>query len=354
MEDLIAKSSDYPARALYLLSSIDPIKLEPFITELAREDTSRRPAMASAMRMHAEARFFDVKGDPERAWSLREKAGVIVYETAASGPLEEVKLLNEATSVISKTDWSIIPIPSHENETCMIFVLGLPRSGTTLVEQILTAHPAVASVGETNLIARSILKATGRNAPSDRLTAEALSEVLLTHPQAIRHNYLSNIRHLSAGATYTVEKQPFNTVFFPILLKAFPDAHFIFTERDAIATAYSMFKQLFSQAYFSSNRLTDLNIYLNAHRKMMDAWRKQFPERITEASYEALISEPSIAIEKLLKSLKIEDHPNPYEHQLHFTRSMTASSQQVQKGIYDFANSAWHTHKEKLNAKLLL
>ena len=86
----------------------------------------------------------------------------------------------------------------------------------------------------------------------------------------------------------------------------------------------------------------------------MDAWRKQFPERITEASYEALISEPSIAIEKLLKSLKIEDHPNPYEHQLHFSRSMTASSQQVQKGIYDFANSAWHTHKEKLNAKLLL
>ena len=189
---------------------------------------------------------------------------------------------------------------------------------------------------------------------SDRLTGDVLSEVLLSHPQAIRQNYLSNIQHLSLDARYTVEKQPLNTAFFPILLKAFPDARFIFIERDAMATAYSMFKQLFAQAYFSSNRLTDLNIYLTTHRDMMDSWRKQFPERIIEASYEALVSDPTRTITTLLESLNIADHPNVYEHHIHFARSMTASSQQVQRSIYDSANTAWKEHEEKLKTKLNL
>ena len=352
LKELLAESNDPPARALYQLSSIDPTKLEHLLTE-AKASASGQPAMASAMRLHAEARFAEAIGDGEKAWLLREEAGKRLFETAPDAPIDEVKLLNDAMEVSAATDWSMIPdAPVTEDDTRMIFILGLPRSGTTLVEQILAAHPEVVSVGETNLIARSILKATGRNAPSDRLTGDVLSEVLLSHPQAIRQNYLSNIKHLSLGARYTVEKQPLNTAFFPILLKAFPDARFIFTERDAMATAYSMFKQLFSQAYFSSNRLTDLNIYLTTHRDMMDSWRKQFPDRIIEASYEALVSDPTRAITALLESLNIADHPNVYEHHIHFTRSMTASSQQVQRSIYDSANTAWKEHEEKLKTKL--
>ena len=352
LEDLLTDSNDPPARALYQLSSIDPIKLEHLMTE-AKAGASGQPAMASAMRLHAEARFAEAIGDGERAWLLREEAGKLLFEAAPAAPMDEVKLLNDATEVSAATDWSMIPdAPVTEDDTGMIFILGLPRSGTTLVEQILAAHPEVVSVGETNLIARSILKATGRNAPSDRLTGDVLSEVLLSHPQAIRQNYLSNIKHLSLDARYTVEKQPLNTAFFPILLKAFPDARFIFTERDAMATAYSMFKQLFSQAYFSSNRLTDLNIYLTTHHNMMDSWRAQYTDRIIEASYEALVSDPQRAIAALLESLNIADHPNVYEHHVHFARSMTASSQQVQQSIYDSANTAWKEHEEKLKTKL--
>ena len=352
LKELLAESNDPPARALYQLSSIDPTKLEHLLTE-AKASASGQPAMASAMRLHAEARFAEAIGDGEKAWLLREEAGNLLFETATDAPIDEVKLLNDAMEVTAATDWSMIPdAPVTEDDTRMIFILGLPRSGTTLVEQILAAHPEVVSAGETNLIARSILKATGRNAPSDRLTGDVLSEVLLSHPQAIRQNYLSNIQHLSLGAKYTVEKQPLNTAFFPILLKAFPDARFIFTERDAMATAYSMFKQLFSQAYFSSNRLTDLNIYLTTHGDMMASWRKQFPDCIIEASYEALVSDPTRAITALLESLNIADHPNVYEHHIHFTRSMTASSQQVQRSIYDSANTAWKEHKEKLKNKL--
>lgn len=354
LEDLLTDSNDPPARALYQLSSIDPTKLEHLVTE-AKAGASGQPTMASAMRLHAEARFAEAIGDGEKAWLLREEAGKLLLETAANAPIDEVKLLNNAMKVTAATDWSMIPdAPVTEDDTAMIFILGLPRSGTTLVEQILAAHPEVVSVGETNLIARSILKVTGRNAPSDRLTGDVLSEVLLSHPQAIRQNYLSNIKHLSMDATYTVEKQPLNTTFFPVLLKAFPDARFIFTERDAMATAYSMFKQLFAQSYLSSNRLTDLNIYLTTHRDMMDSWRKQFPDRIIEARYEALVSDPQRAIAALLESLNIADHPNVYEHHIHFARSMTASSQQVQRSIYDSANTAWKEHEEKLKTKLNL
>ena len=355
LEELLNGQGEYPVRALYQMSSVAPEKLGPFLAKLPSSDPPGLPATIRAMRLHAEARFADTTGDGERAWSLREKAGELVNETVGNAPTDEAKLVSDAISVSSTTDWTTIPdAPIAEDDTTLIFVLGLPRSGTTLVEQILTSHPEVASVGETNLIARSILKATGRNAPSDRLTGDVLSEVLLSHPQAIRQNYLANTRHLSQGSRYTVEKQPINTVFFPILLKAFPDAHFIFTERDAMATAYSMFKQLFSQAYFSSNRLVDLNVYLKAHRSMMDAWRKQFPERIVEVRYEALVSEPQLAIRALLESLSLADHPNVYEHHLHFTRSMTASSQQVQNAIHDVANEAWKEHQGKLVAELSL
>jgi len=355
LEDLLTDSNDPPVRALYQLSSIDPMKLEHLLVTETKAGALGQPRMASAMRLHAEARFAEAIGDGERAWLLREEAGKLLFETATDAPLDEVKLLNDAMEITAATDWSMIPeAPVTEDDTRMIFILGLPRSGTTLVEQILAAHPEVVSAGETNLIARSILKATGRNAPNDRLTGDVLSEVLLSHPQAIRQNYLSNIKHLSPDAKYTVEKQPLNTAFFPILLKAFPDARFIFIERDAMATAYSMFKQLFAQAYFSSNRLTDLNIYLTTHRDMMDSWRKQFPERIIEASYEALVSDPTRAITALLESLNIADHPNVYEHHIHFARSMTASSQQVQRSIYDSANTAWKEHEEKLKTKLNL
>ena len=201
LKELLAESNDPPARALYQLSSIDPTKLEHLLTE-AKASASGQPAMASAMRLHAEARFAEAIGDGEKAWLLREEAGNLLFETATDAPIDEVKLLNDAMEVTAATDWSMIPdAPVTEDDTRMIFILGLPRSGTTLVEQILAAHPEVVSAGETNLIARSILKATGRNAPSDRLTGDVLSEVLLSHPQAIRQNYLSNIQHLSLGAS---------------------------------------------------------------------------------------------------------------------------------------------------------
>ena len=355
LERLLQVAEDTPSRALYQLSVLDPKRLEPFITHEVEAVTSIEHGFSNAMRLHAEARFNEANSETDQAWSLYEKAGETVSNISADGAIDEVKLLNDTMSLASNTDWSLIPsAPVAETDTTMIFVLGLPRSGTTLIEQILSAHPDINSVGETNLIARGILKATGRNAATDRITGDVLSEILLSHPQALRQNYLSNIAHLSQGARYTVEKQPFNTVFFPILLKAFPDAKFIFTERHPMATAYSMFKQLFSQAYISSNRLTDLNIYLNTHRAMMDEWRSLLPEKITEARYESLVSDPDTTISSLLKSLDIADHKNVYEHHRHFKRSMTASSQQVQQGIYDSANTAWQQHEEKLNAKLSL
>ena len=355
LEGLLKAGKGASSRLLYMLSGLDPQRLEPFFNEPMTSTQSAEQSVGRGMMLHAKARLCEVNGDMDHAWSLYEQAGEALNSAAPEAPSSEVKLLNEVMNLASTTDWSLVPsAPIAENDTTMIFVLGLPRSGTTLVEQILSAHPDVNSVGETNLIARSILKATGRNAANDRISGDVLSEVLLTHPQAIRRNYLTNIQHLSQDAPYTVEKQPLNTIFFPILLKAFPDAHFIFTERHPMATAFSMFKQLFSQAYFSTNRLSDLNVYLKVHRAMMDTWRERYPGQITEAGYEELVSGPEIAIKTLMTALDLTDHPNVYEHHMHFRRSMTASARQVQQGIYGSANSAWQKHEEKLKAKLSL
>jgi hypothetical protein len=355
LDGLLRSGKDVPSRALYQLSGLDPQRLEPFFNGTVKTAKPADRGVGRGMMLHAKARLSEVKGDMDDAWSLYEQAGEALNSVAPEEPRSEVMLLNEMMNLASTTDWSLIPsAPVSGKDTTMIFVLGLPRSGTTLVEKILSAHPDVNSVGETNLIARSILKATGRNAANDRISGDALTEILLTHPQAIRQNYLTNIQYLSKDAPYTVEKQPLNTTFFPILLKAFPDAHFIFTERHPMATAFSMFKQLFSQAYFSTNRLSDLNVYLKVHHSMMEVWRERFPGQITEVTYEALVSSPETAIKTLMTALGLTDHPNVYEHHRHFSHSMTASSRQVQQGIYDSANLAWQKHEEKLKAKLSL
>ena len=343
------------ARALYQLSTLAPEKCEPFVK-------AERPSLAPAnldvnlaLRLQAEARLNDAKGESEKAWDLYQRAGAVVTKQAADEAMHEVKLLRDATKLAMATNWTLIPNARRaENEPRMIFVLGLPRSGTTLVEQILSAHPDVESVGETNLIARSILKVAGRNLATDRVTGEVLSEATLSHPQGLRKNYLRNIKHLAQNARYAVEKQPFNTVFFPFLLKAFPDARFIFTERHPLATAYSMFKQLFAQAYYSSNRLVDLNIYLQAHRSMMDAWRDQFAGQFIELEYETLVAAPEATIAGMLEKLDIQAHPNVFEHHIHFKQSMTASSQQVQQSIQSSGNLAWQQFADRLTAKIKL
>lgn len=212
-----------------------------------------------------------------------------------------------------------------------IFILGMPRSGTTLVEQILASHSQVFGAGELKLLGRSIRQA---NQQLDDLSARRLAD--------IRKTYLAGLADLSSPQPLVTDKMPLNFRWIGYILMAFPDVGIVHVKRDPIATCWSIFTHFFSEkgngyAY----DLSDVAAYYNLYADLMNFWHEKFPDKIYDLSYETLTENQEPETRKLLAytGLEWEDGCLAF----HKTRRAvkTASSEQVRKKIYQGSSAAW-------------
>ena len=166
-----------------------------------------------------------------------------------------------------------------------IFVFGMPRSGTTLIEQILAAHPDVAGAGEIQLFGTLI----GANPP---IRSSTPLEHVRTTMSDIGRQYVAGTARFAEGRRHVVDKTPSNFVFAPLISAALPNARMLHVRRDPLDTCWSAYTTLFSDNVPYSYDLGELGRYYRAYEKMMENWRSVLPrDRFLEVRYEDVVND---------------------------------------------------------------
>jgi tetratricopeptide (TPR) repeat protein len=219
-----------------------------------------------------------------------------------------------------------------------VFVLGMPRSGTSLVEQIIASHPEAGGVGETDYWLKSA------RASHDEIRRKILD---LPTRKKLAENYLRLVERRYPNAARIVDKTPTNSDFVGFIHTVFPNARIIRMRRDPIDTCLSCYFQNFSTAQTFTMDLADLADYYQTHQRLMDHWLKALPaETILEVPYEGLVADQEGWTRKILDFLDLEwDERCLAFHET--KRSVTtASVWQVRQKIYRRSVERWRNYEK--------
>lgn len=222
----------------------------------------------------------------------------------------------------------------------VLFVLGLPRSGTTLVDRILSSHPQVESLGEITDLTMALLQTLGRSLPRLDLVRASLAVDF----RMVGQRYLDRIRQYGATRPVLIDKNPVNFLSVGIIRLALPRARIVHLVRDPMDSCFAMFKTLFRMGYPFSYDLTDLGRYYLGQAALMDHWRRLFPGSLLDLSYERLVTEQAEETRRLLDHCGLDWHPDCLAFHTNQAPTATASAAQVRQPIHARSVGAWRRH----------
>jgi hypothetical protein len=230
-----------------------------------------------------------------------------------------------------------------------IFIVGLPRSGTTLVERILGSHSQVLAAGELNhfaaaLVAAALARTGGTPLPRRELVA-ATRELDFA---ALGADYLARTRPLTGARPHFTDKMPLNYLYCGLIRRALPNARIVHVTRHPMASCYAMFKTLFKDGYPFSYDLEEIAKYYAGYRRLMDHWRQTLPGHLYEIRYEQLVRDPEYESRRLLAACALEWEPGCLEFHRNPTATTTASASQVRQPLYDSSLAQWRHHEDAL------
>jgi tetratricopeptide (TPR) repeat protein len=212
----------------------------------------------------------------------------------------------------------------------VIFIVGLPRSGSTLVEQILAAHPDVEGASELPDLAEVIAEESGRRGqPFPAWIVDASVDDWLRLGQ----RYLQRTERWRERRPRHTDKMPENWLYAGILRAMLPSAIVIESRRDAMETGWSCFKQQFYRLPHFANDLGDIAAYIVDCERAMEAWRQRDPQRILPCRYETLVAEPEEQIRALLAFCGLSWNPACLDFHRNMRSVRTASAAQVRQPL---------------------
>ncbi len=296
---------------------------------------------------HAIAKTLEDMGQYEQSltWLKRakkEKKSELSYDFESY--LEIFKAAREGFEKIGS-----IAEPSQQSP---IFIVGLPRTGTTLVDRILSSHPMVQSCGELNLMAGLIKNAT-KTSSNFVLDVRTLTESVNINLASIGHKYWTETSPLRRNAARMTDKMPLNFFYAGLIHKTFPNARIIALRRGAMDSCLSNFRQLFSTTYSYYNYTYDLNDIARFYREfdsLMAYWRSAIPtDRFTEVHYENIVFNQETETRRLLDFCGLEWDERCMRFHENRSPVATASSVQVRQPLYSGSIGRWKKYGDTLN-----
>jgi tetratricopeptide (TPR) repeat protein len=248
------------------------------------------------------------------------------------------------------------PFPERKQDSSggctAIFVLGMPRSGTTLVEQILASHSDVNAGGELEYMGRLV-----ENLKSGKGGAGDYPEIVL-HMDAdgldgMGRDYLDCLRHLASGHSFVIDKMPLNFLLIGLIHLALPNSRIVHCRRDPVDTCFSCYKHFFLGQYSFAYDLAELGrYYRNVYAQLMNHWHKVLPGRILDVRYEDMVDDQERETRRLLEhcGLPWEDSCLDFHKIKRVVK--TSSAAQVRRSIYKNAIHRWKNYKDRLGPLL--
>ncbi|MGC8535725.1 MAG: sulfotransferase [Rhizomicrobium sp.] len=224
-----------------------------------------------------------------------------------------------------------------------IFILGLPRSGTTLVDRILSSHSVVASLGERSDFALTLMRLAGGGGKMALIRRSRQLDF-----SALGESYCASVAAGQGKATRLIDKTPMNFLYLGLIALALRKATIIHVRRNAMDVCYAMYKTLFRMAYPFSYDLGDLGRYYLAYRGLMEHWRRVLPGRFLEVDYEALVGDQEGVSRSLIAQCGLEWEDACLAFDRNPSPSLTASAAQARQPIYSRSVGLWKRYAVQL------
>jgi tetratricopeptide (TPR) repeat protein len=229
-----------------------------------------------------------------------------------------------------------------------IFIVGLPRSGSTLVERILGSHSSIRAAGELPHFALAVVAGASGSGHGPTSRRELVRQSAGMDFARLGREYLSRVRAAGIAAERFTDKMPLNYLYCGLIQRALPGARIVHVRRGAMASCYAMFKTLFKDGYPFSYDLEELGRYYAAYRRLMDHWQTALPGCIHELSYEALVADQEAQTRRLLEFCGLEWEQGCMQFQANTTATTTASAAQVRRPLYATAVAQWRHYARQL------
>jgi thioredoxin-like negative regulator of GroEL len=231
-----------------------------------------------------------------------------------------------------------------------IFIVGMPRTGTTLVERILAGHSKVTSAGELHDFSSELVKEISRvNGGKPVAKTDIVAASLQVDFARLGENYLTAARQAAnESSTYVIDKLPFNFLYCGLIHRALPNAKMIHMTRDPMDTCYAVYKTLFGQAYPFSYDLDELATYFIAYRKLIEHWRSVMPGLILDVTYEDVVADTELQARRLTEHCGLDWESECLDFHTSTQASTTASAVQVRQPVYSSSVQKWRHYEEQL------
>ena len=315
--------------------------------DLIGEQTNSPATTAGEHRMVrlAAAGLLDRVGHYDNAFAFAQSGHSC--EPGAYDPGDIERMVQRQIDYFTPAKLHDLPRASHGNRR-PVFIIGMPRSGTSLVEQILASHPHVYGAGELTAIDDISTNLCG----SDWTTGaypqclDALPGKNCTDKYAA--DYLRVINALDQNATFVTDKMPTNFLDLGIISTLFPDAHVIHCTRNALDTCVSCYFTHFAIGHLHTRNLSHLGAYYRSYRRLMEHWTKKLNFPMLEVRYEAVVADVATEARRMLDFMGLlwDDRCTAF----HMTgrQVTTASRNQVNQPIYSTSVNRWRNYDKHL------
>ena len=252
----------------------------------------------------------------------------------------------EALGQVFTADWLEQSAQGH-NDPSPIFVVGQPRTGTTLVERIITSHSQVHSAGELKQFGNAIRRLSDYREPT-RYSSELVRQAARVDIGQLGKGYMATTAKLRGSLPRFVDKLPPNYIYIPLILAALPQAKVVHLTRNPMDACFSSFKQLFADAYPHSYDQAEMARHHARYYHLMALWRERFPGRFLDIAYEDTARDVEPNARALIEFLEL-----PWEDAcLNFHKQdgavTTASAVQVRKPAHTKSIGRWLRYEKQL------
>lgn len=230
-----------------------------------------------------------------------------------------------------------------------IFILGLPRAGSTLLERILGGHPDVTSMGERIDFDRSLRVQIREAHPGLNIEKEDfVTTSTAVDFRKLGATYMKRTAPYAGDTSHCLDKMPVNYLYSGLILTALPNAKIIHIRRSPMDACYAMLKMSFNRAYPFSYDLDELAYYYIAHHTLMQHWHEVLGEQMFEVNYKDLVADTQGTVRKLTDGCGLEWNPDILDYEKNKGASTTASAAQIRQPIYSSSVEKWRHYEAQL------
>jgi tetratricopeptide (TPR) repeat protein len=352
---------DFSARDHEAVLSILPMNPDALrgLAELRRQSADRNSVAAMEAALAAApagsedittlhyglAKSYEDMGEYAASWRHLSAASKLQRARFQYDPAHERAVISRIIAGFPNVE----PVAADTTGEQPIFIVGLPRTGTTLVERILGNHSQIHSAGELSALSEAIGAVVDASAPvlSEGWLgfASVLGEL---DGESLAREYLARSRSRRGDRPRFSDKQTANFFHCALILRAFPNARIVHLTRHPLAACHAIYKTRFYGTFPFGNDLAELGDFYVDYRRLMAHWHRVVPGRIMDLAYEDVVTALEPTVRRLLDFVDVPFEPACLEFHRNPAASMTASSVQVRNPIYDSSLHLWKNYASEL------